>query len=281
MKRFFKKALKIASPDASLRAEAKKTTAAAAAHSGGKRISFHSLRLPPLAMTWGVGLCFFVFVGTSAHAQKKSNRDYLVTVSTRFGDMKLVLFDQTPKHKQNFLNLTAKKFYNDLLFHRVIEGFMIQGGDPNSKGAPDHAQLGSGDVGYRVPAEIRPELFHRKGALAAARDNNPEKASSGCQFYVVQGKIYNDADLGRQMARSGRTFTESQKQVYKTVGGSPHLDGGYTVFGQTIAGLAVVDSIAKQPRNAYDRPLRDVTMRVTAERMRKKKITRKYGYVFE
>ena len=214
-------------------------------------------------------------------AQKKKGRDYLVTVSTRFGDMKLVLFDQTPQHKQNFLNLTKKKFYNDLLFHRVIEEFMIQGGDPNSKGAPDNAQLGNGDVGYRVPAEIRPELFHRKGALSAARDNNPEKASSGCQFYIVQGKTYNDADLDRQMVRSGRTFTEQQKQAYKTVGGSPHLDGGYTVFGQTIAGLAVVDSIAKQPRNAYDRPLRDVTMRVTAERMRKKKITRKYGYQFE
>jgi cyclophilin family peptidyl-prolyl cis-trans isomerase len=142
-------------------------------------------------------------------------------------------------------------------------------------------QLGNGDVGYRVPAEIRPELFHRKGALAAARDNNPEKASSGCQFYIVQGKVWADADLDRQMARSGRTFTETQKQVYKTVGGSPHLDGGYTVFGQTIAGLAVIDSIARQPRNAYDRPLRDVTMRVTAERVRKKKITRKYGYTFE
>jgi peptidyl-prolyl cis-trans isomerase B (cyclophilin B) len=236
---------------------------------------------PELAMTWGLGLCLSLFVENPAFAQKKSKRDYLVTVSTRFGDLKLVLFDQTPKHKQNFLNLTAKKFYNDLLFHRVIEGFMIQGGDPNSKGAPDNVQLGNGDVGYRVPAEIRPELFHRKGALAAARDNNPEKSSSGCQFYIVQGKIWSDADLERQMVRSGRTFTDEQKRVYKTEGGSPHLDGGYTVFGQTIAGLAVVDSIAKQPRNAYDRPLRDVTMRVTAERMRKKKITRKYGYHFE
>lgn len=230
-------------------------------------------------MMWGLGLCFLF--NNPTFAQKKKTRDYLVTIATRFGDLKLVLFDQTPQHKQNFLNLTKKKFYNDLLFHRVIEDFMIQGGDPNSKGAPDQVQLGNGDVGYRVPAEIRSELFHRKGALAAARDNNPEKASSGCQFYVVQGKIYNETDLERQMARSGRTFTDAQKQVYKTVGGSPHLDGGYTVFGQAIAGLAIVDSIAKQPRNAYDRPLRDVTMRVTAERMRKKKITRKYGYTFE
>jgi peptidyl-prolyl cis-trans isomerase B (cyclophilin B) len=237
------------------------------------------LQKPALAMTWGLGL-FFLF-NTPAFAQKKKGRDYLVTISTRFGDMKLVLFDETPQHKQNFLNLTKKKFYNDLLFHRVIEGFMIQGGDPNSKGAPDNIQLGNGDVGYRIPAEIRPDLFHRKGALAAARDNNPEKASSGCQFYIVQGKIWDDEGLAKQMARSGRTFTDEQKRVYKTVGGSPHLDGNYTVFGQTIAGLAVIDSVARQPRNAYDRPLRDVTMRVTAERMRKKKITRKYGYVFE
>ncbi|MBC7892832.1 MAG: peptidylprolyl isomerase, partial [Sphingobacteriaceae bacterium] len=137
-----------------------------------------------------------------------------------------------------------------------------------------------GDIGYRLPAEIRPELFHRKGALAAARDNNPAKESSGCQFYLVQGKIWNEADLERQMARSGRPFNDEQKQVYKTTGGSPHLDGNYTVFGQAIAGLAVIDSIAKQPRNSYERPRQDVPMRVSAERMRKKKITRKYGYQF-
>ncbi len=214
-------------------------------------------------------------------AQKPGKKADLVTIATRFGDMKLVLFDQTPQHRDNFLKLTKKKFYNDLLFHRVIEGFMIQGGDPNSKGAPDNIQLGNGDVGYRIPAEIRPGLFHRKGALAAARDNNPEKASSGCQFYIVQGKTWDDEGLVKQMARSGRPFTDEQKQTYKTIGGSPHLDGNYTVFGQTIAGLAVVDSIAHQPRNAYDRPLQDVSMRVTAERMRKKKITRKYGYQFE
>ncbi len=215
-----------------------------------------------------------------AFSQKKPKRDYLVTVATRFGDLKLVLFDQTPKHKENFLNLTKKKFYNDLLFHRVIEGFMVQGGDPNSKGAAETARLGDGDVGYRLPAEIRPELFHRKGALAAARDSNPAKESSGCQFYLVQGKLWNEADLERQMARSGRPFTDEQKQTYKTTGGSPHLDGNYTVFGQAIAGLAVIDSIAKQPKNSYDRPRLDVPMRVSAERMRKKKITRMYGYVF-
>lgn len=224
--------------------------------------------------------CVFLFSGNPAFSQKKSKRDYLVTVATRFGDLKLVLFDQTPKHKENFLNLTKKKFYNDLLFHRVIEGFMVQGGDPNSKGAAETAQLGSGDIGYRLPAEIRPELFHRKGALAAARSDNPAKESSGCQFYLVQGKLWNEADLERQMARSGRPFTDEQKQVYKTIGGSPHLDGNYTVFGQAIAGLAVIDSIAKQPKNSYERPRLDVPMRVSAERMRKKKITRKYGYQF-
>lgn len=230
-----------------------------------------------------IGLLTAAFIGypNDVFPQKKPKRDYLVTVSTRFGDMKLVLFDQTPRHKENFLNLVKKKFYNDLLFHRVIEDFMVQGGDPASKGAPDNIQLGNGDVGYTVPAEFRPELFHQKGALAAARDDNPAKASSGCQFYIVQGKVWNDADLTRQMARSStRTFTDAQKQVYKTVGGSPHLDGNYTVFGQTIAGLAVIDSIIKQPRNQYHRPQTDIVMRATAERMRRKKVTRQFGYAF-
>lgn len=218
-----------------------------------------------------------LLLGTS-FAQKPSRKDYLVTISTKFGSIPLVLHDQTPQHKANFLKLVNQKYYDSTLFHRVIEGFMIQGGDPDSRRAPAGKALGEGSVGYTIPAEFRPELFHQKGALAAARDNNPAKASSGNQFYVVQGKVWNEADLERQMARSGRPFTEAQKQVYKTGGGSPHLDGNYTVFGQAVGGLAVIDSIARQPRDAANRPLQDVRMVISAKKMSRKKIFKQYGY---
>ena len=216
-------------------------------------------------------------------AQKKSRKDYLLTLSTKYGDIKLVLHDQTPLHKANFLKLVEQKFYDSLLFHRIIENFMIQGGDPNSRNAKPGDRLGNGGGDMeKIPAEFVPDLFHKKGALAAARDGNPEKKSSACQFYIIHGKVWNDEDLNKQLARSGvRQPTEEQRQVYKTLGGTPHLDGGYTVFGQAIAGLAVVDSIAKQPRNAVDRPLKDVKMMITAKKMRKKKITKLYGYQFD
>lgn len=219
----------------------------------------------------------------TAIAQKKSRKDYLLTISTQYGDIKLILHDKTPLHKANFLKLVEQKFYDSLLFHRVMENFMIQGGDPNSKNAKpgDRLGFGGGDM-EKIPAEFVPELFHKKGALAAASDGNPEKKSSACQFYIVQGKVWNDEDLNKQLARPGvRPPTEEQKQVYKTIGGSPHLDGGYTVFGQAIAGLAVVDSIVKQPRNQANRPNIDIKMTITAKKMRKKKITKLYGYQFD
>lgn len=153
---------------------------------------------------------------------------------------------------------------------------MIQGGDPNSKKAKPGQQLGFGGVNYKIPAEIFPELYHKKGALAAAHDGNPEKASSGSQFYIVQGKKWNEAELEIQIKRSGRQFTESQKTIYRTNGGSPHLDGNYTVFGQLIGGFAVLDSIAQQ-KTSRDRPLIDVPMTVTTQKMRKKKIMKKYA----
>ena len=201
--------------------------------------------------------------------------------------MRLILFDQTPLHKTNFLKLTKDKFYNGLLFHRVIENFMIQGGDPNSKNAEGGAALGNGSVGYKIPAEFRPDLFHRKGAVAAARDNNPEKESSGCQFYIVQGRRLVGDKLEKQLARAPREpsdprqATEAQKEVYRTLGGSPHLDGNYTVFGQVIDGLSVIDSIAARPRDARDRPNKDVAMQISVKKMRKQKITKKYGYQFD
>lgn len=214
-------------------------------------------------------------------AQKKNKKDYLVTITTDAGAMRLVLFDETPLHKANFIKLAKEKFYDGLLFHRIIEAFMIQGGDPNSRNAKPKEALGNGDVGYKIPAEIRPNLFHQKGALGAARDNNPQRESSGCQFYIVEGRPMKGADLDRQLDRATRKPTEAQKQVYQTQGGTPHLDGGYTVFGQVIDGLAVVDSIAARPRDARDRPLNDIPMQVSVEQMRKKKITKKYGYPFE
>lgn len=224
-------------------------------------------------------LCSLFLVIQSIKAQTK--KDYVVTITTPWGEMHALLYDQTPQHKANFLKLVDNKFYDDLLFHRIINLFMIQGGDPNSRTTTGGAMLGNGDVGYKIPAEITPELFHKKGALAAARDNNPAKASSGCQFYVVQGQVWNDITLPQQMARTPqRVFTEAQKQVYKTMGGTPHLDGNYTVFGQVIDSLWVIDSVATQKRDGNNRPTKDIAMKITCKKMRKKKITKLYGWEY-
>ncbi len=214
-------------------------------------------------------------------AQTKKRKDYIVTVSTDFGAIKMVLFDQTPKHKENFIKLVQDGFYNGTLFHRIIEKFMIQGGDPVSKTAASGIKLGDGDVGYKIPAEFVPELIHKKGVLAAARDGNPQKASSGCQFYIVQGQVWDDIGYATQAARSGKKYTDEQRKIYQTIGGTPHLDGNYTVFGEVISGLNVVDSIAKQARDANNRPLKDVKMTMAIEKMRKRKIKRLFGYEFK
>lgn len=229
-----------------------------------------------LALTF----CWITFPEASAQKIQKSKKDQLVTIATPEGDIQLILFDQTPLHKENFLKLVNEKFYDDLLFHRVIENFMIQGGDPKSKNAEKGAALGNGDNGYKVPAEFVPELFHQKGALAAARDNNPEKESSGCQFYIVQGKVWKPEELTAQAGRAARKPTEEQIKVYTTIGGTPHLDGAYTVFGQVINGMQVVDKIAKAEKDQRDRPLEDIKMKVSVKKISKKKITRKYGYRF-
>ncbi len=222
---------------------------------------------------------FFLLV-PAAVAQKKSKKDYLITITTEYGTMYAVLYDDTPKHKANFIALADTGFYNGTLFHRVINGFMIQGGDPNSKKAAPGEPLGNGDVGYQVPAEFNEKRFHKKGVLAAARDNNPEKASSGCQFYIVQGKVLRDEDFAIAERRSGRTIPADQRQVYKTLGGTPHLDQNYTVFGEVIKGAEVIDTIATQPRDSHDRPQKDVAMQVKVEKMKKKKIAKRYGYKF-
>jgi cyclophilin family peptidyl-prolyl cis-trans isomerase len=229
-------------------------------------------------------LLLLLLIPVLSVAQNRKKKDYLVSLTTSYGTMRLVLYDQTPKHKENFIKLVNQKFYDSLLFHRVIPLFMIQGGDPNSRKAEADQPLGNGDIGYKIPAEFVPSLFHKKGALAAARDGNPEKASSGCQFYIVQGRVWDDAALQTQITRietqKGHVPTEEQKQVYKTLGGAPHLDGNYTVFGEVIDGLAIVDSVAKQPRNEMNRPDKDVRMTMTGEWVKKKKITKQYNYKY-
>src|SRR6185436_13713259 len=156
------------------------------------------------------------------------------------------LSDSTPLHRDNFLKLVKTGYYDSVLFHRVIKNFMIQGGDPESKHAPSGVGLGNGGPSYRVPAEFRQTLFHKKGVIAAARNDNPQKASSGSQFYIVQGKIFTDAGLDSlETIRLKTKIPEERRAVYKTIGGTPHLDVlGYTVFGEVIKGLDVVDKIA-------------------------------------
>lgn len=222
----------------------------------------------------------FCLLSLSVFAQKNSKKDEVVTLKTSEGTMRIILFDETPKHKANFLKLVNDGFYDDLLFHRVIDDFMIQGGDPESRNAKPDQNLGKGENGYKVPAEFSPKLFHQKGALAAARDNNPTKESSGCQFYIVQGRKWSKNDLDKQAARAARKLTDEQRKVYETVGGTPHLDGSYTVFGQVIDGMEFVDKIGSVKTGERDRPEKDVSMKMSVKKMKKKKITKKYGWKY-
>jgi peptidyl-prolyl cis-trans isomerase B (cyclophilin B) len=181
-----------------------------------------------------------------------------IVIETTFGKIVAELYDNTPLHTNNMIKLANEHFYDSLLFHRVIPGFVIQGGDPNSKHAKEGEMLGNGEHGDRIPAEINDSDFHKRGALAMARDNNPQKASSGCQFYIVTGKVVTDQDLDNIENRTGRKFAESQRQAYKKIGGVPFLDGNYTVFGEVLEGMDVVDKISNVERDQYDRPKQDV-----------------------
>lgn len=257
-----------------------------------------------------------LFVNLSCGTSEKS-KEAIVQIETEFGNIKIKLYDETPLHRDNFIKLTKDGVYTDLLFHRVIQGFMIQGGDPDSKNAEPGKQLGSGDLGYTIPAEINPKFFHRRGVLAAARqgDNiNPERRSSASQFYILQGRVFRPEELdtmeikmdesrkmgmlqakiksvepelnklgaeGKQdelMARYNAIkeevlaeaaklpslkFSEEQRKAYTTVGGYPSLDNNYTVFGEVIEGMGVVDAIAKQPTDKYDRPQKDIKFKIT------------------
>lgn len=190
-----------------------------------------------------------------------------VQLTTDSGVIVLRLYNKTPLHRDNFLKLVKQHYFDSLLFHRVIKNFMIQGGDPESKNALPHVLLGNGGPKYTIPAEFDTSLFHKKGALAAARegdDVNPAKASSGSQFYIVQGKKFTDAGLDsvEKFRLKGRKLPLSHREVYKTIGGAPHLDMNYTVFGEVESGLDVVDKIASTPRDSNNRPLYDIKMKM-------------------
>ena len=260
----------------------------------------------------------------------REGNDFLITITTDYGVMKAVLHDLTPGHKKNFIKLAKQGFYDSLMFHRVMQGFMIQGGDPLSKFAtPETQSLGTGGPGYEIPAEIRPELYHKKGAIAAARTPNREKRSSGSQFYIIEGFKLNEAQVqfnevslskaigtlmrqfpndtlsnalrdafnnGGQQAYLDKclelsdeitektsirfTFTEEQKEDYITLGGRPDLDNDYTVFGQVIEGLDVIDKITAVETNQADRPLKDVRMFITVEELPKTEIAKTYDYTY-
>lgn len=260
-------------------------------------------------------ISLFVFVVSCGSGDRMSD-DSLVTIKTEFGEIKVKLYDDTPEHKTNFLKLVNEGFYDNLLFHRVISNFMIQGGDPDSKDAQADVRLGSGTPGYTIPAEINPKYIHKKGALAAARKggpSNPEKRSNGSQFYIIHGEVFSPGKLDTlAMMKNDRLknelmkekfteanaelnefqknqdqegfnlciakireevdsifnaspqfkFTDAQKEVYTTVGGYPSLDGDYTVFGEVVEGLEVLDEIAAVETDKYDRPIQDVKMRL-------------------
>ena len=263
-------------------------------------------------------LAFIALTACSAGSKKQTNHHMenekrtLVKLETTMGNITVALYNETPKHRDNFIKLVKEVVYDSTLFHRVIKQFMIQAGDPDSKNASDTAMLGSGDVGYTIPAEFNPKFFHKKGVLAAARqgdDVNPEKASSGCQFYIVTGRKFTEPQLlgmenkineqheealfdslARQhmkeiykMRKAGDNagllelqdtleaqareladkeekfrFTPEQIKAYSTVGGAPHLDGSYTVFGEVTEGMEVVENIEIAKTNRADRPVENI-----------------------
>ncbi len=264
---------------------------------------------------WGL---FILLAGVYSckTAVKLGKKDRIVQIDTEYGAIKIKLYDETPGHRDNFIKLADKGFFDGTLFHRVIDGFMIQGGDPDSKGAKKGVMLGEGGPGYDIPAEFHPNLFHKKGVIAAAREGdkvNPDKKSSGSQFYIAQGKVYEPEALdslvmGINKKRANSIFedqralykdeliklqkgaefdlfnskmeemkskidsltksqnlilTDAMKQVYTTVGGIPHLDMNYTVFGEVIEGLDIIDKIAAEKIDGNNRPVKDMKMKIS------------------
>ena len=204
----------------------------------------------------------------------KRDRKKDVLLETSMGNIWIRLSDSTPLHRDNFIKLVKTNYYPGILFHRVIQNFMIQSGDPDSRGAAPGVPLGNGGPDYLIPAEFRPTLFHKKGVIAAARDNHPQKASSASQFYLTQGKVFTEAGLDSvETYRLKRKIPADQRKVYTTLGGVPHLDQNYTVFGEIVRGLEVVDKIAAVPTSKgpdKDRPLQDVKI-IDAKLVKRKK----------
>lgn len=197
-----------------------------------------------------------LIIGMFFSGMSYSQNETMFVISTDHGDITCMLYDKTPGHRDNFIKLIKEGWFNGSTFHRVIENFMIQGGGKEG---------GTVDVGYTIPAEFYPEYIHKKGALAAARqgDNvNPKKMSSGSQFYIVQGKRYTDSELSALEARKNCEWTPEQKEIYRNTGGTPFLDFDYTVFGEVIDGLEVVDKIAAVQTGQRDKPLKDVKMTI-------------------
>lgn len=231
---------------------------------------------PFILMTFAV---MFLFSACSVNERNQQNKEtetsqkpqekpkemtkvnFEVAIGDKTGIITIALYNETPLHRDNFIKLVEEKFYDNVLFHRIIKGFMIQCGDPDSKNARPNQQLGSGGVGYTIPAEFNASLYHKKGAVAAARmgdAQNPQKASSGCQFYIVDGRTFSPQEMQMLSQQTGYQWTPDQINMYSAMGGAPHLDGGYTVFGEVISGIDIVDLIAAQPKNPGDRPTKDI-----------------------
>ena len=208
-----------------------------------------------------ISVIIFLFIVNSYYVHSQTPM-YTILISTSLGDMKAVLYAETPVHSENFADLVKKGFYNGLTFHRVINNFMVQTGDPRTRKSDDPSAKIIPDVNYTLPSEFNPAFYHRKGVIAAARMDdsvNPKRESSGSQFYIVQGRKFTDQELDQLVARQVHIkFTDEQRNVYKTVGGAPHLDYAYTVFGEVISGIEVIDKIAAVPVDKNKRPLEDV-----------------------
>jgi cyclophilin family peptidyl-prolyl cis-trans isomerase len=211
---------------------------------------------------------FLLLVSCSASRRTQNNETALrkVMISTDYGNVVLELYNKTPLHRKNFLKLVKEHFYDSLLFHRVIKDFMIQGGDPESRHAKPGESLGEGGLKYTVSAEFDTSLYHKRGALAAAREpdaQNPRKRSSATQFYIVEGKTYTNNQMDKIEDKMHIKIPENHRAVYRTIGGDPFLDMSYTVFGEIISGFDVVEKISKVPTDSNDRPLKDVRMKIT------------------